>query len=125
MPKADYLKKAEGRLKAAELLLEKGYLEDAVSRAYYSMYNAAKAALATKKKDAKTHKGLIALFGKEFVKGGEVDPSIGKAFSYVEEEREDADYEPLIEVSGNEARKVVEKARKFLNEVKKILEKRH
>lgn len=55
----EYLEKAEGRLNAAELLLEEGFLEDAVSRAYYSMYNAAKAALSSRDKNAKTHKGLF------------------------------------------------------------------
>jgi uncharacterized protein (UPF0332 family) len=39
------LEKAEERLEAAKYLLEGEYYEDAVSRAYYSMYYAAKAIL--------------------------------------------------------------------------------
>ena len=42
------LEKAEERLEAAKYLLEGEYYEDAVSRAYYSMYYAAKAILTLK-----------------------------------------------------------------------------
>jgi uncharacterized protein (UPF0332 family) len=51
--------RAEVRLKAAEYLHEKGFYEDAVSRAYYSMYFAATVLLLTKNITVKTHKGLI------------------------------------------------------------------
>lgn len=115
-----YIRKAEERLQAAELLFEKGYYDDSVSRAYYCIYNSAKAALSTKDKDATTHKGLITLFGQEFVKKGVIGREIGTAFSYVEEEREEADYDPLIDTSKEEAARVLEKAKSFLSAVRPL-----
>jgi len=53
------LKAAKARLKAAKLLLEKGMLEDAVNRAYYVFFHAAKAMLNTLGFYARTHSGLI------------------------------------------------------------------
>jgi len=39
------LERAESKLSAAKVLLKEGYYDDAVSRAYYSMYFAARALL--------------------------------------------------------------------------------
>jgi len=57
------LEVAKARLKAAKLLFEKGMVEDAVNRAYYAFFHAAKAMLNTLGFDAKTHSGLISEFG--------------------------------------------------------------
>ena len=55
------IKKAKRRLDAAHHLLREGFYEDAVSRAYYSMYFAAKALLLKRDITVKTHKGLQSL----------------------------------------------------------------
>jgi len=57
--------KAQG---AAELLLEAGFYEDAVSRAYYAVLHAAKAALLAR--DIVSHTAVRRLFGKELVQQG-------------------------------------------------------
>ncbi len=54
-----HMEKAVRRLRVAEKLLRDGEYEDAVSRAYYAMYHAAKAALATVNVFPKTHKGVF------------------------------------------------------------------
>jgi uncharacterized protein (UPF0332 family) len=63
-----HLEEAQEKLDFAKFLLEGGYFKDAVSRAYYCMYNAARAMLLTKDISPKTHKGLIIKFGEEFNK---------------------------------------------------------
>jgi len=42
-----HLEKAVAKLKVAEKLFRDGEYEDAISRAYYAMYHAARAALST------------------------------------------------------------------------------
>lgn len=64
------LESAEERLKAARLLLERQMYADAVSRAYYAVFQAARAALATRDLDSKKHSGIIGLFNQQFVKTG-------------------------------------------------------
>ncbi len=51
------MKKAESKLEAARVLLNEGKLEDAVSRAYYAAYNAARAILLLGE-EASTHGGV-------------------------------------------------------------------
>lgn len=62
----DFLRKAETALGAADLLLKTGDTEGACNRAYYAMFDAARAALLvrghrTDEASSKTHRGLIAV----------------------------------------------------------------
>ena len=59
--------KAQG---AADLLLEAGFYEDAVSRAYYAVLHAAKAALLARNIITESHTSVRRLFGKELVQQG-------------------------------------------------------
>ena len=62
------IERAKRRLDAAYHLFEEDFYEDAVSRAYCSMYFAAKALLLKRDITVKTHKGLLTKFGLEFVR---------------------------------------------------------
>jgi len=53
------LLKSQERLAAAQSLHKKQYYEDAVSRAYYAMFFAARAILLIKNISPKTHRGVI------------------------------------------------------------------
>jgi uncharacterized protein (UPF0332 family) len=115
-----YLDEANEKLEASKSLMDNGFFDDSVSRSYYAIYNAAKAALVSKDLDAKTHSGLISLFSKEFVKTGEIKVEVGKAMSHVQEGREKADYEPLIDADREEAEEMLEKAEAFVSAVEDL-----
>lgn len=89
--------KAERALESAILLSEAGDVDGACNRAYYAMFDAAKAALlATAPTMAptigKTHNGLIAMFGLYMVKSGLVPVEFGRAFNRAQDIRQVADY---------------------------------
>jgi len=113
--------RAKRRLDAAYHLFKDGFYEDAVNRAYYSMYFAAKALLLKKDITVKTHKGLLSKFGLEFVNEGVVEEYYGRALRIAEELREEADYSISREISKEEAESVVEDAEKFLERIKRVL----
>jgi len=70
-------KRSERALGAAELLLQAGYYEDAISRAYYAVLHAAKAALLARDVTAESHNAVRRLFGKELVQQGVVEEGVG------------------------------------------------
>ena len=115
--------KAKRRLDAAYHLLGEGFYEDAVSRAYYSMYFAAKALLLKRDITVKTHKGLLSKFGLEFVDEGVVEKYYGRALRIAEELREEADYSISREISKEEAEAIVKDAEKFLLRIKEAIKK--
>jgi len=65
------IEKAERSLKASKTLLDKGYYDFAVSRAYYTMFYYARALLLTKNITPKKHSSTISLFCEKFVKSKE------------------------------------------------------
>ena len=91
------LQKADTALSSAQLLLASGDADGACNRAYYSMFDAARAALmAFQNSDEvltiKTHSGLISSFSIQLVKSGLIDIELGKALNKVEDLRLIADY---------------------------------
>lgn len=81
MPYKEYLDQAEEEFNAANLLFDKGFYREAISRAYYSMFHAAQALLIIKKVYPKSHKGVIQKFGEEFVKPGLLERKMGYILS--------------------------------------------
>lgn len=89
--------KATTALSSAQLLLQAGDFDGTCNRAYYAMFDAARAALliADGNESAlaiKTHSGLIAAFSLRLVKTGRVTLALGKSFNKVEDLRLVADY---------------------------------
>ncbi|NJE48881.1 HEPN domain-containing protein [Thermococcus sp. 9N3] len=116
------LNDAHESLEAARVLLENGFYRDAISRAYYAMFYAASALLRAKGVVTKSHRGVIAKFGLEFVNTGIVEKYYAKALSLAETSRERADYDPTYRPSEEEAESIIEDAERFIERVEKALE---
>ena len=82
------LEKAESKLNSAKILFENRVYDDAISRAYYCMYYAAKAILCLKEKYPRTHRGVVSQFGLEFVKEGLIEEYYARAITTAQERRE-------------------------------------
>jgi len=95
-----------------------GYYEDCISRAYYSMYLAAKALLKTRKIEVKTHKGVISKFGSEFIEDGTIEKEYSKSIHKIEELREESDYLTFRKITEKEAKTVILDAKKFRDRIK-------
>ncbi|MHB8163210.1 MAG: HEPN domain-containing protein [Methanoregula sp.] len=121
MPERDLTLAAE-TLGAAEYLLKGGYYNDAVSRAYYAMFYATRALLASRDLHPKGHKGLIIQFGLEFVKKGFIEETYGRALSYAKERRETVDYNIESTMTPDEAGIIIEDARNFLERIERAFD---
>lgn len=93
----DLMAKAVQAATSAKVLLDAGDADGACNRAYYAMFDAARAALlasgaAVEAEIARTHSGLITAFSLHLVKTGRVALELGKALNKAEELRLVADY---------------------------------
>jgi uncharacterized protein (UPF0332 family) len=114
------MERAYKKLEVAKSLFKQGFYSDAVSRAYYAMFYAARALLSEKDIYPKTHRGVIAQFGLKFVKEGKFEKEIFDLFARAQEDREEADYGLLSEIEKEEAKKIIEGAEEFLKECEKM-----
>ena len=65
-----YVERAREMLEVAQLNLQSGFYPSAVNRAYYAIFYAANALLATKGLARNKHRGVISAFRQHFVKTG-------------------------------------------------------
>lgn len=97
MTPQELMTKASRALASAQLLLDSGDVDGACNRAYYAMFDAARAALLwanapVPAEVARTHSGLITAFSLHVVKPGLVAIDHGRALNKVEDLRLIADY---------------------------------
>ena len=88
-----FLARAAESLTAAQLLLGASLYDDAVSRAYYAMFYAAKAALESANIEAHSHSGVINQFGLHFIKPGLLDAQYGRILTQTFQSRQVSDYD--------------------------------
>jgi len=117
------LEQADESLDAARVLLEKRLDRPAVNRAYYAMFYAVLALLATRKQETSKHSGAISLFDKEFVKSGAFTKDFSRWLHEAFDLRQRADYAIEFQVTRKEAEMTLEHAVSFVGEVRTVLDK--
>lgn len=111
--------KAHTACSSAHALLALNDWDGAANRAYYAMFDAARAALlasgAPVEPDVgRTHSGLIGAFGKFLVKDGPVSKDLGRLLNRAHEIRQLADYGGAS-IEPADARQLVEQAQAFVS----------
>jgi uncharacterized protein (UPF0332 family) len=114
-------RRAQQALGSAELLTRERYYADAVSRTYYAVLHAAKAALHVLDVTADTHSGVRRMFGLHLIKPGEIEPQWATPLGETLDERQAADYDPEVSFSAKEARAACREARAFVGRVRHYL----
>jgi uncharacterized protein (UPF0332 family) len=112
---------AREALKAAEALVKIDLGTDAVSRAYYAILHAAKAALQVHDIAADSHAAAKRLFGLHLVRSGLVEKEWAAHLGESLEERLAADYDAAATFSVREAKFECRRARKFLGRIRRYL----
>lgn len=108
-------------LGAAELLARDGYFADAVSRAYYTILHAAKAALYVHDVGAESHAAVRRLFGLHLIQTGEIDREWSAQLSEGVDDRLAADYDVEASFSEEDARSECRRSLEFLDRIRRYL----
>jgi len=117
----DWLRQADRAVQAAEVLRREGFPAEAVARAYYAMFYAAKAALAHEGVALSKHSAVIAAFGRLFAATGRVPRDLHKALVGAFDDRRLADYSPGWEPSDEVARRRIAEAETLIQQVAHLL----
>ena len=114
--------KARNSLKAAHVLLEAGLPEEAISRAYYTMFNCAKALSLEREEDLSKHSAVIAAFGKNYAATHVLDTVLHMFIREGFDERWTADYDLEATYREGEAEKQIGRAESFLTATEQYLQ---
>ena len=115
-------RRAELSQRAASVCLRHHCYADAVSRAYYAMFHAAKAALAFRDGTSPgSHGGVVQQFGFKLVRSGLLEGIWGSEIGQIYDLRVRADYNVVEAYSADYVRKVYQRAARFLERILRYL----
>lgn len=117
----EFIESAKKRLASAQVLLNSDLYRDSISRSYYTVLDAADAALIAKGFTPKSHEGTITLFGAHFVKVGLVPKDYDSLFRRIHKARNDADYKPQIKFTRDDAERWFNRAQIFVDTIDTLL----
>lgn len=115
-----YMARARQVLETGKLVMAHEDYITAVNRAYYAIFYAANALLATKGLERSKHSGVIAAFRQHFVKTGVVEPEYSDFYGQAMDERHNADYE-LEMLTYETALENLDHAERLLKRVEEVL----
>jgi len=116
-----YIENAHEMLEVAGLMLANDFYTSAINRAYYAIFYAANALLATKKLSSSKHSGVISLFRQHFIKTGLIDSEYSKTYGRAMEDRHEGDYELQASWTKEDVQTHLASAEKFVMEAEKWL----
>jgi uncharacterized protein (UPF0332 family) len=95
----------------------------AINRAYYAMFYAVLALLLNDEIQIKTskHAGIISLFDKAFIHAGKMPVSFSKMLHRAFDMRQEADYREFVDISTEDASRIINEAGEFIAAAKKHL----
>ena len=118
---AIYIKNAHQMLEVATHNLADGFHGSAVNRAYYAIFYAANALLATQGLSRSKHSGVIAAFRRYFVKPGFIEIEYGDIYGRVMDDRHISDYDVEMPIEPERAQTDLEDAHRFVDRIERHL----
>jgi uncharacterized protein (UPF0332 family) len=112
------MQQAAETLHEAQILSAEHAGRGAVNRAYYAMFYAILALLATRGLGSSKHSGTISLFDREFVKPGDLPKELSRALHMAFEYRQRTDYGELGELDESTVKQVIQDAEAFVQGVR-------
>jgi uncharacterized protein (UPF0332 family) len=109
------IEKAQRALEQAQGVVALEYWETIANRLYYAAYNAVSALLIAYGYTARSHDGVIHLFGLHFVKTGIVDIKDGKLYHHLFSMRLTGDYDDTYGLTGEDVLPLIAPAAELID----------
>jgi uncharacterized protein (UPF0332 family) len=116
------LQQAAETLREASLLLDQSAWRGAQNRAYYAMFYAVHALLATRQLGSSKHSGVLGLFDREFVKPGLLPRALSRSLRLAFNRRQSWDYGEVAELDPEEITETVAEAKLFVQAIEEFLQ---
>jgi uncharacterized protein (UPF0332 family) len=108
-------------LRATQILLAAGFPDFAAAQAYYAAFYAASALLLAEGKTFRSHRGVVALIHRDYVRSGRLPVDMGRILSTLSDLRSVGDYGVAAHISHAEANLALIEAQQFLEAIRSLL----
>ena len=104
----------------SRILLDNNRPAASVTRAYYAMFHAATAVLASKDIRRSSHSGILSAFAEYLVKPGLIKKEFHTYLREAFELRQQTDYDPIVDINIYQAKETLEQAIDFVDACRKV-----
>jgi len=115
-----HFERANDCIKDSQVLFQASRFAAAAARAYYAMLHAASAVLIDKGIETHSHQGVISAFGQYLVKPGLISEEFHRYFIEAFDIRQESDYEPIAEITKEQAQQIITRAIEFIKACSKL-----
>jgi uncharacterized protein (UPF0332 family) len=98
-----------------------GRLQNAVRDAYFACFHAVAALLFKEGQTFKKHKEVRSALHRDLIRVGKINPSWGKHYDWLFENRQKADYRPLVNFDREQVQEIIDQTSAFLREMKRLV----
>jgi len=119
---AYWLEKADQDLASARGNLSAGRLQNSVRDAYFACFHAFSAVLIKAGKTFRKHSEVRSILHREYVKARKMAVEWGKHYDWLFDNRQKADYRPLVVFELEQVKNIIEKSEGFVHEMKRMSE---
>jgi uncharacterized protein (UPF0332 family) len=117
-----WLEKAEQDLASARENLSAGRLQNSVRDAYFACFHSFSAVLIKAGRTFRKHSEVRSILHRDYVKGKKLAVEWGKHYDWLFDNRQKADYRPLVDFDIEQVRDIIEKSEGFLRVMKHMSE---
>jgi len=116
-----WVRKADAALSSARSEYQARRYDFSINRLYYACFYAASAVLLQAGKKFVKHAGVRGAVHQDLVKTGRLDPTWGRAYDRIFENRQSADYVELCEFEPEQVTEMLREAEGFVAQMKRLL----
>jgi len=115
-----WLEKAEQDLASARENLSAGRLQNSVRDAYFACFHSFSAVLIKAGRTFRKHSEVRSILHRDYVKGKKLAVEWGKHYDWLFDNRQKADYRPLVDFDIEQVRDIIEKSEGFVREMRNM-----
>jgi uncharacterized protein (UPF0332 family) len=116
-----WLEKAEQDLASARDDLAGERYQNAGSASYFACFHAFAALLFKEGKTFRKHREVRAALHRDYIRTGKLEVSWGKHYDWLFENRQKADYRPLVRFDPDRVEEMIEHSSQFVNTMKQLV----
>ena len=117
------LEKANETFAEIPVLIDNKFYRTAANRLYYACFYAATALLINRGFETHTHSGVKTLLGLHYIKENKIEKALGTMYDQLFYLRQTGDYGDWVTIDVDVLKSYLEPARKFIEEIKKLISK--
>ncbi len=99
-----------------------GHWDTVANRLYYSLFHAVNALLINDGHSVNTHRGVISVFGNDYIRTGIFPSKAGRLYSDLQTLRNNSDYNCSFDTTEDEIKPLIEPTKQLIEEIGKYLQ---